>query len=82
MLVEELLVYSEAVLVCVYDNCELRVVEVAIGGLHYVMKKLSFDFTIIILRIDLERLGLLNKNLKHAARLLESVEDPVSNLVV
>ena len=79
---EELLVHPVVVLVAEDDDHDLGVTEVTVRGLHHVMKQLALDLTIIVLGLNLEEVGLLNTNLQHATRLLESVEDAVRNLVV
>ena len=82
VLVEELLVHSVVVLVAEDDNHDLRVTEVAVRGLHHVVKQLALDLAIIVLGLKLDEVRLLNANLKHSTRLLESVEDVVSDLEV
>ena len=66
VLVEELLVHPVVVLVAEDDDHDLGVTEVAIRGLHHVMKQLALDLTIIVLGLNLEEVGLLNTNLQHA----------------
>ena len=66
VLVKELLVHSVVVLVAEDDNHDLRVTEVAVRGLHHVVKQLALDLTIIVLGLNLEEVGLLNTNLQHA----------------
>ena len=81
-LVEELLVHAVVVLVSEDDYYHLRVAEVASWTSHHVLKKFVLDLSVVIFRFDLDESGLLNFDLKHSTRLLESVEYVVSDLEV
>ena len=56
--------------------------EVTVRRLHHVVKQAILHFSIVVLGLHLQEVRLLNPDLQHAARLLESVEDVVGNLVV
>ena len=81
-LMEKLLVHAVVVLVAENNDHDLRVAEVTVRRLHHVVKQAILHFSIVVLGLHLQEVRLLNPDLQHAARLLESVEDVVGNLVV
>ena len=81
-LMEELLVHPVVLFEPQHHHDDLWMPEDRLWPSHHVVHELSFGLHYVLLVIKLDEMGLSHSDLKHIASLSESVEDPISDIVV